>query len=78
MVVVIERLLLLAQSVVDFADVVEREGFPQAVPNGAEDRQGLIVVIERLLLFAQSVVDFADVVERGGFPGAVPHGAEDR
>ena len=61
----VERLLLVAQVVVDAADVVEGGGLAGAVAHLAAQGQGLVVEVERLLLLAQGVVDRADVVEGG-------------
>jgi hypothetical protein len=74
--VVLQRLLLLAKSIVHRADVVEQGGFSTCpIPHGTEDGQRLSEVLQRLLLLAKIGVHQADVVERRGFPGPIPHGA---
>jgi hypothetical protein len=74
--VVLQRLLLLAKSIVHPADVAERRGFSGPIPHGAMEGQRLGVVLQRLLLLAESIVHLADVVERRGFTGPISHSSK--
>ena len=71
--VVVQRLRLVAQGVVDPADVVEGGRLAGLVAHLAAEGQGLLVVVQRLRLVAQGGVDPADVVEGGRLAGLVAH-----
>src|SRR2546421_237027 len=71
--VVVERLRLLAQSIIDAAQIVECGALSGAVTHFSAEQQRLLVVVERLRLLAQSIIDAAQVVERGALSGAVTH-----
>jgi hypothetical protein len=62
--VIFERLLLVVEQVIHFADAVEHRAFEAAQAQGFEKRQGLLERIQRLLRLAEQVVKRTDV-ERG-------------
>ena len=69
--IVIERLLPCAHRVADHPEIVERPGFPRAMPERAPELQRLLKGSARLLILAQILVGLAQGVEQRGFPIAI-------
>src|SRR5882672_9444736 len=65
--VIIERLLLLSQIIIEPAHVGEHAGFPNTVTFCSIEWQRLAVVLQCLLLLSKIIVDSSDAVERGNF-----------
>src|SRR6266498_2533475 len=68
---VVERLRVASQPLVDDAEVVQAGGLAAAVAELSVQGQGLLLVVERLRVAPQQPVDDAEVVQAGGLAAAV-------